>query len=77
LYFRSVGFGFTIIAELVQYSQAKNAKFCLKFEGLCYDLDHVFFLFIFIFSSALLYSHHLLHSIDKHRSISVLNDGAQ
>jgi len=33
LYFKSVGFRFVTKSQLVQFSQAKNAKFFLKFTG--------------------------------------------
>jgi len=33
LYFKSVGFGFLAQSQLVQFSQVKKAKFCLKFKG--------------------------------------------
>jgi len=33
VYFKCIGFGFTAQSQLVQSSQVKNAKFCLKFKG--------------------------------------------
>jgi len=32
LYFKSIGFGFVTQSQLVQFSQVKNTKFCLKFK---------------------------------------------
>jgi len=33
LHFKSIGFGFVTQSQLVQFSQVKNAKFCLKFKA--------------------------------------------
>jgi len=49
LYFKSVRFGFVTQSQLAQFSQVKNAKFCLQSKGVYWELDCVFFLFIFVF----------------------------
>jgi len=48
----------------------------LKFKGVCYDLDHVFSVYLYFLLHYCI-THHLLRSIVKHRYRSVLIDGVQ
>jgi len=44
-----VRFGFVTQSQLVQFSQVKNAKFCLKFKDVHWTYTLYFFVFIFVF----------------------------